>query len=81
MDSSILSIIKNFKNQGDVLYSGKRNIIKIFKYDNVPKVLYKCTFGGCDRKFKSAFERNRHEKNVHSSSMGLEQLSRELQPG
>lgn len=35
MDISILSIIKNFKNQGDVLYTGKRNIIKIFKYDTV----------------------------------------------
>ena len=29
--------------------------------------LYKCTQSDCERKFKSAFERNRHERNVHSS--------------
>ena len=28
---------------------------------------YKCTVSGCQSRFKSAFERNRHEKNVHSS--------------
>eukprot|EP00834_Sanchytrium_tribonematis_P003001 NODE_105_length_19280_cov_0.929461.p14 type:complete len:126 gc:universal NODE_105_length_19280_cov_0.929461:18746-19123(+) len=28
---------------------------------------YKCSETGCERKFKSAFERNRHERNVHSS--------------
>eukprot|EP00835_Amoeboradix_gromovi_P000242 NODE_8_length_47770_cov_0.334354.p20 type:complete len:132 gc:universal NODE_8_length_47770_cov_0.334354:33518-33123(-) len=35
--------------------------------DTDSEYFYKCTFDSCPRKFKTAFERNRHVRNVHSS--------------
>lgn len=35
MDKSILDLIKNFNNQGDLLVEGKRNIIKTFPYNDM----------------------------------------------
>ncbi|WP_353168985.1 lipopolysaccharide kinase InaA family protein [Flavobacterium sp.] len=35
MDKSIVSLIKNFETEGDLLVAGKRNIIKTFPYNSI----------------------------------------------
>jgi len=35
MDKSVVDIIKNFENQGDLLVAGKRNVIKTFPYNGI----------------------------------------------